>query len=230
MTQANEAEIYKEIKQAIIQQKLRPNIQLVEDVIAESFGVSRTPVRNVLRRLAYEKLVKIIPHKGTFVSCPTVEEAKEVFEMRRVLEADGIRKACSRLTEKQFQQLKSLLHEEHELHDKGDLLGALQISGDFHLKIAKIAGNSYYYRYLEELVSLTYVIIAFYGQRQQLTFCRDNEHEQILNAMKRQDEKLAERLMLEHLTHIEKNLDFDETFATPMSLADIFKVRVDSSL
>ncbi len=98
MLQANEIEIYKAIKDAIIQQKLRPNMQLVEEVLADSFGVSRTPVRNVLRRLASEKLVTVIPYKGTFVACPSIHEAKEVFEMRRVLEAGAIRKVCRTLS------------------------------------------------------------------------------------------------------------------------------------
>jgi DNA-binding GntR family transcriptional regulator len=226
MSPANEAEIYREIKEAIIQQKLRPNMQLVEDVIAESFGVSRTPVRNVLRRLAMEKLVTVIPYKGTFVACPSIEEAKEVFEMRRVLESAAIRKICHSLTEEQFDQLRLLSEEEHEMHRQGDFLGVLRISGDFHLKIAEMTGNDYCLRYLEELVSLTYVINAFYGKR--MTFC--NDHEQILTAIKQGDEDLAENLMVEHLKQIERSLDFDGMDVNPKSLGEIFKARETSDL
>lgn len=222
MIQSNETDIYKTIKQAILQQKLRPNMQLVEDVIAESFGVSRTPVRNVLRRLAYEKLVTIIPHKGTFVSCPAIADAKEVFEMRRVLEAAAARQACQRVDVEQIDRLLSLIEEEHEAHAQGDMFAVLQISGDFHLKIAEIAGNSYYTRYLEELISLTYVIIAFYGYKQ-LMYCSSDEHTQILNAIRQKDESSAERLIVEHLTLIEQSLDFDEAEDVPTSLVDIFK-------
>lgn len=222
MIQSNETDIYKMIKQAILQQKLRPKMQLVEDVIAESFGVSRTPVRNVLRRLAYEKLVTIIPHKGTFVSCPAIVDAKEVFEMRRVLEAAAARQACQRVDAEQIDRLHSLIEEEHEAHAQGDMFGVLQISGDFHLKIAEIAGNSYYIRYLEELISLTYVIIAFYGYKQ-LMYCSSDEHTQILNAIRQKDESSAERLIVEHLTLIEQSLDFDEAEDVPTSLVDIFK-------
>jgi len=222
MIQSNETDIYKTIKQAILQQKLRPNMQLVEDVIAESFGVSRTPVRNVLRRLAYEKLVTIIPHKGTFVSCPAVTDAKEVFEMRRVLEAAAIRQACKRADDDQMDRLRALIEEEHEAHAQGDMFGVLQISGDFHLKIAEIAGNSYYPRYLEELISLTYVIIAFYGYKQ-LMYCSSDEHTQILEAIRLRDEAAAEQLITSHLTLIEQSLDFDEAEDMPASLVDIFK-------
>jgi DNA-binding GntR family transcriptional regulator len=222
MLQSNESEIYKAIKQAILQQKLRPNMQLVEDVIAESFGVSRTPVRNVFRRLAYEKMVTIIPHKGTFVSCPGVTDAKEVFEMRRVLEAAAIRQACKRLNDETLHRLQSLIDEEREAYAQGDMFGVLQISGDFHLKIAEMAGNSYYHRYLEELISLTYVIIAFYGHKQ-LMCCSSDEHAHLLNTIQQRDEHAAEQLIVAHLNQIEWSLDFNDTQETPTSLLDIFK-------
>ncbi|MDQ0897082.1 MULTISPECIES: GntR family transcriptional regulator [unclassified Paenibacillus] len=222
MLQANELDMYTAIKDAIIEQKLRPNMQLVEEVLAESFGVSRTPVRNVLRRLASEKLVTVIPYKGTFVACPSTHEAKEVFEMRRVIEAAAIRKVCGTLTDDQFQQLKIMLDDEHEAHKQGDLLGALRITGDFHLRIAELASNYYYYHYLEELIALTYVIIAFYGMKKN-RYCHD--HEQILAAIKLGDADLAERLMVEHLSEIEASLDFEEHGVKPHSLTDIFKSR-----
>lgn len=222
MLQANENEIYKAIKDAIIEQKLRPNMQLVEDVIAESFGVSRTPVRNVLRRLASEKLVTVIPYKGTFVACPTIHEAKEVFEMRRIIEIAVVKKVCCTLTDEQFHRLKLMLKEEHEAHTQGDFFWALRITGDFHLKIAEFSGNSYQYRYLEELVSITYIIIAFYGNRK-MTYCHD--HEKILEAIRERNVDLAEHLMMEHLKEIEALLDYEEEVSSSRSLADIFKSK-----
>ena len=80
MTKGKEREIYRDIKLAITQHKLLPNSQLVEDALAEAFEVSRTPIRNVLRRLEMEKLVTVIPYRGAFVSCPSVDEAREVLK------------------------------------------------------------------------------------------------------------------------------------------------------
>ncbi|MFM1654717.1 GntR family transcriptional regulator [Brevibacillus sp. B_LB10_24] len=222
MTQVAEQEIYKAIKQAIIQQKLAPNTQLVEDILAESFGVSRTPIRNVLRRLAHEKLVTIIPHKGTFVACPSVDQAREVFEMRKTLEAAATRQACKHLTQDHIRQLKAMISEERRASTEGDLFEALQISCDFHLKIAELAGNSFGYRYIEELISLNYVIMAYYGHRQ-LKLCGSLEHDQIVNAMIEGNEQLAERLMSEHLKEIENCLDFDGIPKYPLSLSEVFQ-------
>src|SRR5699024_4995712 len=152
------------------------------DVIAESFDVSRTPVRSVLRRLAHEKLVTIIPHKGTYVACPTVDESKEVFKMRRLLEAEAVREACKQLTDKEYSELITMINEEHEAQQRGDMIEVLQLSCDFHLRISELSTNALLYRYLEELVSQNYVIMAFYGHRQ-LELCGHQEHKEILDAM-----------------------------------------------
>ncbi|ANY67408.1 GntR family transcriptional regulator [Paenibacillus sp. BIHB 4019] len=218
---ANELDIYIAIKDAIIQQKLRPSMQLVEEVIAESFGVSRTPVRNVLRKLAGEKLVTVIPYKGTFVACPTVDEAKEVFEMRRVIEASSVKKASGKLTADQLGQLNKLLDEEHQAHHNGDPLLALRLSGNFHLKIAEFTGNNYYYRYLEELISLTYVIIALYGMSKHM-HCSD--HRRLVLLIEQGDAVQAERLMIEHLKEIEDTLQFEEKGTAPQSLSEVFRL------
>lgn len=220
---ASELEIYKAIKDAIIEQKLRPNMQLVEESIAESFGVSRTPVRNVFRRLAAEKLVSVVPYKGTFVWCPTVSESKEVFEMRRVVENAAIRKVCRSWDQSREEQLARMLKEEEEANGCGDLFGALRISADFHLRMAQLSGNSFFSSYLEELVSLSYVIIAFYGQRRP-THCQ--HHKDILNAIRKGDEELAADLMESHLREVEAALDYEELDDAPSTLADIFKPRV----
>ncbi|MDP4099258.1 GntR family transcriptional regulator [Paenibacillus sp. P96] len=220
---ASESEIYIAIKDAIIDQRLRPNMQLVEEDIAESFGVSRTPVRNVFRRLAAEKLVSVVPYKGTFVWCPTVSESKEVFEMRRVLEEAAVRRICRRLDEQDRQQLARMLEEELEANERGDLFRALRISGDFHLRIAQMAGNSYYSKYLEELISLSYVIIAFYGGKKPT---RCDHHKQILNAIERGDGQTAAELMTLHLKEVEDGIDYGGLWETPSTMADIFKLKL----
>ncbi|MGG3799625.1 DUF6788 family protein [Metabacillus fastidiosus] len=219
----SEEEIYHKIRQAILFQKLRPNMQLVEEGIAEVFGVSRTPIRNVFRRLAHEKLVTIIPNKGTFIYCPTVNESKDICEARRVLEAVVVRKASNQLNEEQFQKLELFIEEECAAQIEADFFKRLRLTCDFHLSIAEMVGNPYYYRYLEELISLTFVIYSFYGPRE--TVCCSHEHIEILNAMKKRDENLAEHLMTTHLKHLESEFDFDNKhiIQESNSLEDIFK-------
>lgn len=218
MTKRKEMEIYRDIKLAITQHKLLPNTQLVEDALAEAFQVSRTPIRNVLRRLAMEKLVTVIPYRGAFVSCPSVDEAREVFEMRRVIETSMVRKLCAIVKPEQLAPLEILIREEHEASHEGDIVGALDVTVDIHLKLAELADNYYYYHFLEELISLTSVIISLYGTNQ--SFCHD--HEELMAAILRQDGEQAAHIMEEHLWQIERSLNFTETTTNVLNFKEIF--------
>lgn len=218
----NEEDIYQKIREAILFQKLRPNMQMKEEVLADVFGVSRTPIRNVLRRLTHEKIVKNIPNKGTFVYCPTIEEAKEICEARKEIETVVIRKACQKLTEEQFEELELFIKEEHVTHDQEDFFERLRLTCDFHVRIAEMIENPYFYRYLDELISLVYVVFSFYGPRKVVCNCK--EHLGLLFALKQRDEHLAEQLLIEHLDQIESSFDFDNAHITEgeVSLETIF--------
>lgn len=219
MSKRKEMEIYKAIKLAITQHKLLPNTQLVEDSLAEAFQVSRTPIRNVLRRLAMEKLVTDIPYRGAFVSCPSVQEAREVFEMRRVIEASMVSKLCTIVRPEQLAPLETLVREEHKASHEGDIVGALDVTVDIHLKLAELADNYYYFHFLEELISLTSVIIAIYGTNQ--SFCQD--HKELIEAIIRKDEQEAVKIMTDHLWQIERSLNFTEKSATILNIKEIFQ-------
>ncbi|WP_433706854.1 GntR family transcriptional regulator [Paenibacillus illinoisensis] len=219
MTKGKEREIYRDIKLAITQHKLLPNSQLVEDALAEAFEVSRTPIRNVLRRLEIEKLVTVIPYRGAFVSCPSVDEAREVFEMRRVIETSMVRKLCANVKPEQLFPIETLIREEHQASHEGDIVGALDVTVDIHLKLAELSDNYYYYHFLEELISLTSVIIALYGTDQ--SFCHD--HVDLLAAIQEQDGEQAARIMTEHLWQIERSLNFTETAPNVLNFKEIFQ-------
>lgn len=219
MTKRKEREIYRDIKLAITQHKLLPNSQLVEDALAEAFEVSRTPIRNVLRRLEMEKLVTVIPYRGAFVSCPSVDEAREVFEMRRVIETSMVRKLCATVKPEQLFPIETLIREEHQASHEGDIVGALDVTVDIHLKLAELSDNYYYYHFLEELISLTSVIIALYGTDQ--SFCHD--HVDLLAAIQQQDGEQAAHIMTEHLWQIERSLNFTETAPNVLNFKEIFQ-------
>lgn len=211
-TRGNEQIIYDSIKQAVRQRKLRPNTQLVEDVLAESFKVSRTLVRQALRRLAYEGLVKIIPYKGAFVACPGIEEAKHIMEIRGALEAAAVRQTCRNITEEQIQELEAMVEEEHKAHLVGDKFNSLELSLGFHLKIAEFTGNSYYYRYLEELTSLVNIIVTFYGSEK--TFCGCDDHLELVSLIRQREEDLAAKFMIDHLQEVVAGINLQEDFST----------------
>jgi DNA-binding GntR family transcriptional regulator len=81
-----EENVYNHIKKAILARKLAPGKQLVENNLSNSLGVSRTPIRNAIKRLSIEGLVDIIPNRGAFVTNPTKEEMIQAYELRAKLE------------------------------------------------------------------------------------------------------------------------------------------------
>ena len=139
--------------------------------------------------------------------------------MRRVIETSMVRKLCATVKPEQLVPIETLIREEHQASHEGDIVGALDVTVDIHLKLAELSDNYYYYHFLEELISLTSVIIALYGTDQ--SFCHD--HVDLLAAIQQQDGEQAARIMTEHLWQIERSLNFTETAPNVLNFKEIFQ-------
>ena len=198
--------IHSEIYSAIINHQLRPATPLQEDALATAFGVSRTLIRKVLQQLSHEKLVELIPNKGAIVARPSVEEARQVFEARREIECILIRRLAATITDAEITRLRAAVEAEARAQEQGDKRRRLQLSGDFHRELASMAGNDVLKDFVHELVSRSSLVIALYG-RTGASSCGHNEHGDILTALEARDGTLASRLLLQHIDHIEADLD-----------------------
>src|SRR5689334_10284023 len=112
--------IYARVLEAIMEHRIAPGRKLVEDKLAEVFGVSRTIIRQTLARLAHESIVTLVPNRGAFVTSPTVEEAKEVFELRRLVEPTLARRLAANGTAEQFAALRATIAREAAARDAND--------------------------------------------------------------------------------------------------------------
>ena len=99
-------EIYEQIYAAIVEHRLHPGTKLVEERLAEIFGVSRARVREVLARLAHEQIVEMIPKRGAYVAKPSIEQALDVFEARRLIEPAVLRRLIETLTPEKLARLR----------------------------------------------------------------------------------------------------------------------------
>jgi DNA-binding GntR family transcriptional regulator len=99
-------QVVDQLRQAIVQMRLKPEQRLVERELIEQTGVSRTTIREVLRQLAAEGLVTTIPHKGTVVASPSVERAAELYEVRAMLEGMAARQFAERATDVHLRALR----------------------------------------------------------------------------------------------------------------------------
>lgn len=204
---ASEDGIHERLLSAIFEHRLPPGTKLGEEGLAAIFGVSRARIRAVLPRLAHDGLVTLEPNRGAFVAQPTVEQARDVFEARRLIEP-GIALRLARQSDRRaaVAQLRRHVAAERKARAAGDARAIVRLSGEFHILLAELAGNALLAKALRELASLTCLIIALYDKPAKPS-CLGEEHGEIADAIAAGDARRVAALMVEHLNHVEQHLD-----------------------
>ncbi|TRL41228.1 GntR family transcriptional regulator [Rhizobium straminoryzae] len=133
-------QIYWLLRQAIVHLEMQPGAVISEKELCAEFGVSRTPVREALQRLADEGLVDIFPHSGTYVSRISFKVAEEGFVIRRALEIESVRKAVANVTDAEIDRLKTLIAQMEGILASNELEKYLDCDDMFHSAIAGISG------------------------------------------------------------------------------------------
>ncbi|MEM6383928.1 MAG: GntR family transcriptional regulator [Pseudomonadota bacterium] len=217
-------EIVEGLRQAILEHRLKPGAKLSEDEVGEVYGVSRTVVRAALQSLAHSELVSIEKNRGAFVARPSVQEAREVFEARALIEPKVANMAAGRMSPRHLNRLIKHIEIEHAANAKGDKGHALALSGEFHLEIARIAGHRLYTQFVETLISRSSLIIALYWKRPDTT-CESHSHEALLSAFERGDGQNAENIMRSHIVDLSSGLDLNPDAPPNKSLAEALLVK-----
>jgi DNA-binding GntR family transcriptional regulator len=200
--------IVESLTRAIVDHRLQPGTKLAEQKLADHFSVSRTLVRQALFQLAQNRLVKLEPARGAFVAAPTVEEARQVFAVRRMLEAGMTRAFVREVTPARIRALREHMARESAAVERQDAAGRVQLLGDFHVRMAELMGNEVLAQILGDLLSRSSLISLMY-QRDGAARHSQQEHVEIVKALAAKDEARAVRLMDEHLLHVEESLAFD---------------------
>ncbi|MGN6827706.1 GntR family transcriptional regulator [Paucibacter sp. M5-1] len=193
------------ITQAIVERRLMPGTKLAEQQIADIFQVSRTLVRQALNQLSRDRLVTLEPARGAFVAQPSVEEARQVFEVRKMLEAAMIGQLATSITKAQIAQLRAHLKAEREAVAHTDVSGRTRLLADFHVILARMQGNEVLAQLLTDLLSRSSLIALMY-QSSHSAAESQAEHEAIVDALERGDKKAALKLLEAHLGNVEANL------------------------
>lgn len=193
------------ITAAIIEHRLSPGAKLTEQKIAAIYGVSRTIVRQALFQLARDHLVTLEPARGAFVSQPSVEEAQQVFAVRRMLEQHLVEEFCDKSTAADFRALRTHLKQEQAVVGRVDVTGRTRLLGDFHVLMAQRIGNHVLAQILSELISRCALITLMYQSSRAAQHSSD-EHLDILKALEARDVQQAKALMEAHLLATESSL------------------------
>ena len=211
--------IVESLTKAIVEHRLHPGAKLAEQKLADHFGVSRTLVRQAFFQLSQNRLIKLEPARGAFVAAPSVDEAKQVFSVRRMLECEMTRAFVRQVTPSKIRALREHVAQEKQAVANQDVPGRTELLGDFHVRMAELMGNDVLAEMLRELISRCALITLMY-QSDHAAEHSNAEHAEIVKALAAKDEALAVRLMDEHLAHVEENLAFDRKLpANDLSLA-----------
>lgn len=195
--------VFETLRDAIINQTLEPGERLMEIQLAEEMGVSRTPVRESIRKLELEGLVIMVPRKGAYVAGISVKDIHEVFEVRAALEGLAASLAAQRSTPEEIDDMeKSLFIESGEL-EGNNLRSIVEIDTTFHDLLYKAARNEKLIQMVnnlqEQLQRFRSASLARPGRSKTAL----EEHRKILEAIAMRDSALAQSLAIEHIENAE---------------------------
>jgi DNA-binding GntR family transcriptional regulator len=176
-------------------------------------------VRQALNRLSRDRLVTLEPARGAFVAMPSIDEARQVFEVRRLLEGGIVRRLARAVTDVQLAQLRAHLRDERHAVAREDVSGRTRLLADFHVVLARLLGNEVLAQLVADLLSRSQLIALMYQSGHSADHSQA-EHVQIVHALEQRDGRAAARLMERHITSVERNLRLDPR--TP-DLASVLK-------
>lgn len=197
---------YKAIKQAIISYEVKPGEPLAEEQIANKLGVSRTPVREALKELRKEGLVKMIYRKGAFVAEISSKDVEEIFLLREILECAAVKIAIPRLKEKDLVEMESLFNSISKNIEMKNYKDIFDTDIKLHSLIVDTAGNRRLSKFLNILngqVHRMRVLSATAPGRLNESL---QEHKDILEALKKRDIDLAEQRLKHHIRNIKNTI------------------------
>ncbi|MEP6790818.1 MAG: GntR family transcriptional regulator [Ramlibacter sp.] len=205
--------IVEALTRAIALHRLQPGSKLAEQKLADHFGVSRTLVRQALFQLAQNKLVTMEPARGAFVAAPSADEARQVFAVRRMLEAEMTRAFVRQMTTARIRALREHVAAERAALREDDAEARNDLLAGFHVRMAELLGNEVLAQILRDLTSRCSLITLMYQSAGAAEHSQE-EHNEIVKALAARDEDRAVRLMNEHLVHVEESLALERKVPT----------------
>lgn len=195
--------VFNTLRQAILKGELAPGERLMEIQLAEKLGVSRTPIREAIRKLELEGLVLMIPRKGAEVAKISEKSLKDVLEVRRSLEELAIELACQRMTDSDLADMEKAQHNFQEAVKKGNAMEIAETDEAYHDVIYNCTRNMRLVQILNNLREQMY--------RYRLEYIKDEdkrqilliEHEKILRALRGRHLAEARAAVREHIDNQE---------------------------
>ncbi len=198
--------VFETMREAIINGQLRPGERLMEVQLAEEMGVSRTPVREAMRKLELEGFVVMVPRKGAYVAGISTKDITDVFEIRAALESLAAGLAVDRITEEELEELERLLVLVAECAAKDDLEKLIEVDTEFHDCLYRASRNDRLVQIVsnlrEQIQRFRTTSLASPGRMKETL----EEHKKIVEAISERNVSLARELALEHIENAEDSI------------------------
>lgn len=206
------------LRSAILERALLPGMKLPEDSLGERFGTSRTIVRQALERLAAEGLVELRHNRGAAVASPSLEEARDLFELRNQVEDMVVARLASGLSAEQVAALEAHIAKE-EAAQSGPEPISIRLATEFHILMAELTGSPVLVRYVNEIAYRCGLTLSQFS-RPHSTACGIQEHRDILAVLQSGDVARARQIARDHLESVSSRAQFKGEEAGPFSYLD----------
>ena len=208
----DEEEIYEVLTSALLAARLAPGTKLGEQKLSTIFGVTRERIRKVLHKLGNSRIIEVIPNRGAFVINASLYETREVYEARRIVESGILLAIVETASDAEIAGLEAHILDERAALLANDTVISSRLSGDFHMVLARLTGNGFVVRQMQELVIRTIMLDNLF--KAELSHnCSVDEHVAILTALKARDARAAVEAMTRHLLLVERR--FKPAATTP---------------
>ncbi|MDO4540604.1 MAG: GntR family transcriptional regulator [Syntrophomonadaceae bacterium] len=194
------------LREAIKEGLLQPGERLMEIQLADELGVSRTPIREALRKLELEGFIVMVPRKGAYVSDITIKDIADIFEIRMSLEALAAGLAAERITDEEIESMERALVEKRDAIIKLDMERLVEVDSLFHESLYKAARNErllFIINNLREHIQRFRMLSLAYPGRMKQSL---DEHRALLEAIQSHDVTLARQLAQDHIENAEQVL------------------------
>ncbi|MBP2643921.1 MAG: rspR 3 [Firmicutes bacterium] len=194
------------LREAIVNEILKPGERLMEIQLAEELGVSRTPVREAIRRLELEGFLVTVPRRGTYVSNLSIKDVNEVFEIRTALDVLAAELAAERITEEELEHMERLLVQISEYIDNGNVDKVVDADSEFHDILYQASRNDRLVGIInnlrEQFTRFRTMSMGYPGRLKNTL----EEHRRLVEAIAQRDSDLAKEYAREHMENAEQIL------------------------
>lgn len=191
--------VFHTLRQAILKGELKPGERLMEIQLAKKLGVSRTPIREAIRKLELEGLVLMIPRKGAEVAEITEKNLRDVLEVREALETLAVQLACDQITKVQIRELREAAGAFEEVLAGGNVTEIAEADEHFHDLINLATGNQKLIQILNNLREQMYRYRVEYLKNEAVYPQLLGEHESLIRAIEKRQKERAAEIVCRHI-------------------------------